>query len=331
MDTFGILKRVELRELWPKEAYSFTPWIAANLPLLSAALGMDLELKEQEAPVGPFSLDLLARDLGSDRVVVIENQLEQTDHDHLGKLLTYAAGHEASVAVWIASAFREEHRQALDWLNGRTDSATAFFGIVNEALQIDDSRPAPNFRIVASPNDFRKGNIGGATAAKLSVKGENYQIFFQDLIDRLRTQHHFTNAKKGQPQSWYTFSAGITGLSYGANFPAGNKARAELYIDRGDQAGNKAIFEALLQRRPEIEAAFGESLAWERLETKRASRIAIYRDGNIEESGPMLEEIKMWLIAHLLKMKSVFGPRLAQAVASVPVQSLVVPTMIPEQ
>ena len=143
--TFGTLRKLDLRTLWPKEAASFTPWLRNNLNLLGDAVGMDLEFQDQEAAVGPFSLDLLVHEVGTDRVVIIENQIEQTDHDHLGKLIVYAAGFNAGVAIWIASSFREEHRQAIDWLNQRTDTDTQFFGVVVEAVQIDDSRPACTF------------------------------------------------------------------------------------------------------------------------------------------------------------------------------------------
>jgi hypothetical protein len=309
-ERFGILKRVDLRRLWPHEAHDFTPWLAENLAALGDVLGMDLELTFQEAPVGPFSLDLLVHDLGSDRIAIIENQIESTDHDHLGKLLTYAAGHNAAVAIWIASEFREEHRQVLDWLNQRTDTSTEFFGIVVEALQIDDSRPACNFRLVAFPNDWRKANVT-AGGAKPSPRAEAYQAFFQDLLDRLRTKHNFTKARKAQPYSWYSFTSGVRGVAYAVAFALGGRVRTEVYIDREDATWNKWLFDELYRQRGEIETLFGEPLEWERLDNKRASRIAAYRTGSIEDPPQALEETKVWAIEHLLRTKQVFGPRIS--------------------
>ncbi len=134
METLGQINHVDPRTVWQHEASAFTPWLSENLDRLSEALGLELELTEVEAPVGSFSLDLLAKDLSRDRVVIIENQLEGTDHDHLGKLLTYASGYDASVVVWIATQIRDEHRQAMDWLNSRTDSETEFFAVLLEVL-----------------------------------------------------------------------------------------------------------------------------------------------------------------------------------------------------
>jgi hypothetical protein len=312
-EKFGVLKRVDLRHLWPHEALDFSPWLAQNLDTLGEVLGMDLELQLQEAPVGPFSLDLLVHDLGRERVVIIENQIEPTNHDHLGKLLTYAAGHDAAVAVWIASEFREEHRQALDWLNQRSDATTQFFGIVVEALQIDDSRPACNFRLVAFPNDWRKSNVA-TISSKPSPRAEAYQSFFQNLIDRLRTKHKFTQARKGQPQNWYTFSSGLPGIGYSVSFTTGNRVRTEAYIDNGDGSWNTKMFDGLYQQRGEIEDAFGESLDWERLDARRACRIAVYRPGSIDDPPQTLEEIRDWGIDRLLRFKAAIGPRASELI-----------------
>ena len=138
------IEKVDLREVWSNEAADFTPWLQKNIDQLGDALGMDLEVDEREAPVGTFSLDLLARD-GSGRPVIIENQLGTTDHTHLGQILTYAAGHNASVIVWIAKEFRDEHRAALDFLNSRTSGDTEFFGVGVELWKIEGSSAAVNF------------------------------------------------------------------------------------------------------------------------------------------------------------------------------------------
>lgn len=130
------IERVDLREAWRNEARDFTPWLAENIAELGEALGMELELQETEAAVGDYSLDVLATDLNENRPVIIENQLEATNHTHLGQLLTYAAGHDANVIVWLTKEFRDEHRAALDWLNQRTDDNTQFFGVVVELWRI---------------------------------------------------------------------------------------------------------------------------------------------------------------------------------------------------
>jgi hypothetical protein len=197
---FGKIKKLNPRDIWPKEAKDFTPWLADNIGSLGEALGMELGLTDMEAAVGDFSLDLLAKDLGSGHTVIIENQLTQTDHDHLGKLLTYAAGYSASTVVWIAEVVRDEHRQALEWLNQRTDEDTQFFGVVIEVFKIDDSKPAYSFKPVVSPSEWQKAKRRHA-GGTVSAKGELYRNYFQALIDELREKYQFTNAKIGQPQN----------------------------------------------------------------------------------------------------------------------------------
>ena len=307
------IEKVDIREIWPDEASDFTPWLAENLSALGEALGLeDLELRSVEAPVGGNKLDILAQDVRRDRTVVIENQLEKTDHSHLGQLLTYAAGYDANVAVWIAGEFKDEHREALDLLNRRTGEDTEFFGVEVELWKIDESRPAVNFNLISTPNEWRKQTVANTrTGRAVSERRERYREFFQGLIDTLREEHQFTNARKGQPQSWYSFSSGTSGFSYGANFNADGRVKVELYIDSGEQERNKRTFDRLEEQRESFESGLGDTLEWERLDSRRASRVSIRRPGSIDDDGETLGEIQDWMIQKLLAFKDVFGPRLA--------------------
>jgi hypothetical protein len=304
----GILEKVELRMIWPHEGHNFTPWLAENIDKLGEVLGLDLEVISQEAPVGEFSVDIVAKDVNADSLVVIENQYGTTDHDHLGKLLTYASGIGAKTLIWITETLRDEHRQALEWLNVQTSEDTRFFAIEMEVLKIGESLPAHHFKVVVSPNNWSKqahSSVVGDTP-----RGEAYRAFFRVLTDELRETYHFTNARATSPMNWYAYATGFSGLTYAADFSSGKRVRVELYIDRGEQEENKRLFEWLMGRKQEIEQKLGVALAWERLELKRASRIAYYQQGVIEDSSETLVETRQWMIQYLLKLKQVFTPLL---------------------
>jgi hypothetical protein len=253
------------------------------------------------------TLDVMAKDLGTGRTVVIENQLTETDHDHLGKLLTYAGGFDAGVLVWIAKEVRDEHRKALEWLNEQTGSETDCFGVVIEVIRIDDSKPAFNFKPVVFPNEWQKGKSGGRSVA--SPKAEAYRQYFQGLIDELRSKHKFTGARVGQPQNWYSFSTGIGGVGLSNVFGQNGKVRAEMYIDLYDKDRNKKPFDRLLEQKPAIEKEYGASLSWDRLDDRRASRIAACREGSIDASTETLVEVRQWSIENLLRLKKVLLPK----------------------
>ena len=308
MPDFGNIQKINIREIWQHEAQNFTPWLAKNLEKLGKSVGMDLEMIEQEASVGNFSLDILAKDLSTGHNVIIENQFGDTDHDHLGKMLTYAAGFDASKVIWISENVRDEHRQTIEWLNQRTDTDTQFFAIEIEVFKIDDSKPAYNFKPVVFPNEWRKSKKQNSSESP-SAKGEAYREYFQELIDELREKHSFTKAKVAFPQNWYSFPSGISGISYGTSFAQGGRVRTELYIDLGDSDKNKKLFDWLFDQRQTIESEFGETLDWERLEDRRASRVAIYREGSIDEIEK-LKEIQAWAIQELLKFRKAFSSRL---------------------
>ena len=322
MVDLGAIERVDLREVWPHEAQDFTPWLADNLDKLGEALGLDLELQSVEAAVGAFSLDVLAYDLGSNRPIIIENQLEATNHTHLGQLLTYAAGYDAYASVWLVREFRDEHRQALDWLNQRTGDDTQFFGVVVEAWRIDNSRPAPHFRLVAMPNDWQKraANAGMDSRGEdnITESGEGYRDFFQALLDSLREEHRFTNAKKpisyhGRYQNWYGFRSGFSDITYRAIFPR-NKASVEMYINTRNGEFNTELLDKLAERRDSIEAEIEGTLEFDRKENSRAVSIAVSRDGNINDASEVLEELQEWMIDRLLAFKRVFTLHLQELV-----------------
>ena len=328
MTTTQGLARIErvddLRSIWPHEAQDFTPWLSEHIDELGEALGLELETETAEAPVGGFSLDILATEVGRARRVIIENQLEQTDHTHLGQLLTYAAGYDAGVVIWIAKEFRDEHRAALDLLNLHTDEEIEFFGVVVEVWRIADSPPAPNFRVVSAPNDWRKRaklQDGNNVKDHISDRGERYRQFLQQLIDVLRSKHSFTNATKGQPQNWYEFSAGHgSRVRYAVALAAHAKAQVSLYIDNADAGKdwNERLFDRLIQDKDAIEADLDRKLDWRKLDNRRACRIVLERPGSIDDGDERLNEIQAWMVQNLLAFKKTFGPRLEDLIRRTP-------------
>ena len=299
----GRIEKIDLREAWPNEAEDFTPWLSEQgLDELGEALGLELEMQSREAPVGSFALDMLCTELGTKRTVIIENQLEKTDHDHLGKLLTYAGGFDANVIVWIAKEFRDEHRQALELLNQRTGEDTEFFGLVIELWKIGNSHPAPHFKMVVAPNRIIKGE---------SERNRRYREFFQKLIDSLREVGFIKKALVAQPSNSYYFSAGHADrVRYGARLTGRGEARIEIYIDSDDREWNKVLFDKLMKHRDDIESYLSESLEWERQDDRRHSIVAISRKGSIDDNPEKLEETRDWMVEKLLDFKRVFGPML---------------------
>ena len=284
MTDLGRLKSIDPRSVWKHEAHDFTPWLLANSDVLADALGIDLELSAAEHPVGGFNLDLMGRDLTNNCVLIVENQLAATDHGHLGQLLTYAAGTEAQTVVWLAPQFREEHRQALDWLNDLAGEATRFFGVELAVVRIGESEPAPLFRVRAQPNDWHAQVAAVTKSSSLQAgKAPLYREFWTRFLERVGAEHpEWTNASKPQTANWFAMACPFKGGPYYAfSFAAGGKLRSELYIDFGDAETNTELFASLAERRDAIEQVYGSRLSWEELEGKRACRIADYGDGDV--------------------------------------------------
>jgi hypothetical protein len=279
---------------------------------------MDLELETTEASAGEFAADIIARDLSTNHLVVIENQFGNTDHRHLGQLITYSSVLGAGVVVWIAETIRAEHKSAIDFLNQNLKESLRLYAIEASVIRIDDSKPAFLLNIISQPTE---PTVSVQSAGQtISETRERYRAFFQALIDELRTKHNFTNARAGQPQNWYSFASANSRIyKYGTSFAAGDRVRAEIYFDCGDKAKNEQLFDCLRSQEKAIESDFGSVLSWERLDERRGCRIAAYHDGNIDADSEQLAQIREWAIGCLLRFKSVFPRRIEQCLSQIDV------------
>ncbi|MEC4680578.1 MAG: DUF4268 domain-containing protein [Nitrospirota bacterium] len=265
----GKIHRVPLRDVWKHESLDFTKWLQDNIDVLNDVLDLSLSSAEREQPAGDFIVDLVAED-EEGNTVVIENQLEKSNHDHLGKLITYLASVGAKTAIWIVAEPRPEHVSAIAWLN--ESSPAAFYLLKIEGIKIGDSTPAPLLTQIVGPSE--ESRKVGETKKELAERYVIRQAFWSQLLERAkeRTKLH-ANISPGQ-YSWIGTSAGRRGLGF--NYAVRQyEASAELYIDRGKDADeeNKIIFDTLVASKGDIEAIFGEPLEWQRLESKRACRI----------------------------------------------------------
>ena len=309
-EEIGTLSKVGIRKVWQDEAKDFTPWLAKNPDLLGKELGMDLEHIKTEAAVGRYSADLVFHN-ESQKVVVVENMFNDTDHDHLGKLITYAAGLGAAYAVLISPEFREEHRSALTWLNSISAEDFGFFGVALEVWRIGNSLPAPRLRVEVKPD----GWLRSVRATQRAKTGREllYLRFWDEFLPALVSEcPGWTRRNKPTTDSWMQLPTGRTGLSIIPCFckPEDEyRLRVELYIDVGDAKTNKAAFERLHEQKARIEEDLGEALDWDRLDDRKGARISLYYAEGIEVS----EEEKWpaarnWLVDAAGRMRQVFAP-----------------------
>ena len=307
------IEEVEVRKLWEHEALNFTPWLAKNLHLLGDALGMKLELDQTEVPVGPYFLDILAKDTDEDVLVAIENQLEETDLHHLGQLLTYATGCDAQVAVWVAPEFGYEHAQALYRLNEWTKESIRFFGVKVEVFKkAGGERREARFRKVVYPGGWNKEAT--LKSGEMPATQRQYYDFFQPLITELlgegfadKVFQHFNYADRIFPSSL------DPGIGYEVSFYK-DWAWVTLNIRMEETELTKRIFDKLEVDREVIERSVEAGPApdwqWLRHDHFMYSSISVRREGSINDHPERLEETKAWMLDLLLKFKEVFGPRL---------------------
>jgi len=309
----GKLTSLPVRQAWKDEARDFTPWLAKpeNLQLLSKALHIELELEAQEKSVGPFKADILCKSVGTDdHWVLIENQLERTDHKHLGQLLTYASGLDAVTIVWIADKFTEEHRSTLDWLNRITGEDFRFFGLEVEVWKIGDSSAAPKFNVVSKPNNWSKAvaaaarNIESGDLTETKLFQIKYWERFHEVLNNLKGS--ISGNRKAQPQSWMSYSIGKTGV--GSNVAmriSDNLLRVELYLG-GTKA--KERFFTLTENRDKVEHQLGYNLIWDELPSGLDSRIYIEKKFTDITKSDNWKQQHVWLGETLNEVHDVFRP-----------------------
>jgi len=265
----GKIDRVPLRDVWKHEAMDFTRWLEDNIEVLNDILDVNLTTAEREKDAGDFSVDLVAEDDKGNQVV-IENQLEKSNHEHLGKLITYLTAVGARTAIWIVSDPRPEHINAVSWLN--ESRAASFYLLKVEAIRIGDSEPAPLLTLIVGPS--KEVREVGETKKELAERYEIRHEFWTGLLDHAKTKTKLHAGHSPGEYNWMGTGAGTSGLAYVYALTK-HAATVELYIDRGKEAEaeNKTIFDQLLAAKEEIERVFGEPLEWQRLEDRRACRI----------------------------------------------------------
>ena len=318
MGDLGTLTPVQVREVWAGESRDFTPWLAENADRLGEALGMDLIHEQTEAPVGRYSADLVFRDVSTDRLIVVENMFGASDHDHLGKLITYAAGLGASYAVLLSPEFREEHRSALNWLNTVSADDFGFFGVVLEAWRIGDSLPAPRLRVDVKPDSWGRSVRAARVHSEGNERERAYQRFWGEFLPVFRDRYpDWARARVPSKRGYMSFPSSRSNLlRYSAAFcrsEGSYRLRAEAYIDTGDAETTKAAFDELHRRKEQMEKTVGEDLEWDRKDDKRASRVSIYFPHEIrvgdEERWP---EALPWLVEAMGRMRDAFDPVLQE-------------------
>jgi Domain of unknown function (DUF4268) len=320
--TLGRLEKIDVREYWKREDSDFTPWLAEaeNIQLLGETIGLELEVEAQEKQVGPFRADILCKDTASENWVLIENQLERTDHIHLGQLLTYAAGLNAVTIVWIAARFTEEHRAALDWLNEISNESFNFFGLEIELWQIGKSAVAPKFNIISKPNDWSKSVIGAAQSiqsASLTEAKKLQQEYWEAFREYVLEHGKHIKPTKALYQHWMNIAIGRSGFVLNAiastwnsqdqNY-ASHEIRAVLNIQHRQA---QACFDHFQTQQPQLEQEFGEPLIWDSHADRKSCLISIHTSVDLNDREDWIRQHE-WLTQKLDRLHTVFSSRIKQ-------------------
>lgn len=303
----GRLERVNLREAWESEPQDFTPWLARseNLAVLSDTLGMELTTEGTEQRVGPFSADILCQDTQDGSRVVIENQLERTNHIHLGQLLTYAAGLQTETIIWVAATFTDEHRAALDWLNEVTDDRFRFFGLEIELWRIGDSPAAPKFNVVSRPNNWSR-TTQRVASGEIPESSLKQQRFWEQLSQHLEKRAGNVNLAAPRARAWTRYSLGRTGFHLEAVLnPQAGQIRVELRLTGPD---SKAHFGLLESMKDAIEREIDSPLDWAEQPSTKVSRVILPRDADPDDENDWPNQVR-WIAETFEKFDRAFRHR----------------------
>ena len=302
----GKIQPLNLRELWKHEEHDFTPWLAENIDQLSAVLGVPIVVDQTEHKVGSYELDILGHVEENDAVVIVENQLQATDHTHLGQLITYAAGLEAAIIVWIAPEVRDEHRSAIEWLNSHSDEKVSFFLVRPEVFRIDSSNPAIRFQLEAGPSEFGR-RLKGIVEDKDSPRYEFRRKFWEDLLQYLANNGHpWAKGRATTKEAWISSAVGRSGIAVNVSMAHGSRMRVEIYCSNDP---DKALFHKLSAHKEEIERRFPEEeVSWEPLEDAAASRVAVYHPYDKEQASndtAHRRELYAWISKNLTTFRAI--------------------------
>lgn len=291
----GKLEKIELREVWRHEALDFTRWLARkeNIALLSKEIGIDIEVIETEMSVGRYNVDIYARDTESNKKIVIENQLENTNHDHLGKMLVYAAGLDADIAIWVVKDVNEEHRQAIEWLNDNSFEKINIFLVKLELWQIDNSPIAPKFQVICEPNNWAKV-LKQQSKDNITDLELRQMEYWQGFVDYAKSKDKTYISQRPSIYNWYVIRIGSTDykikLVHSVN---SDIMRCQLEIF------NDSIYKKLEQYRTEIDNKIN-GLEWEYLEDRKVNRISCNNSSKDNASS------YVWLLDMVDRFKEVF-------------------------
>lgn len=302
--SLGKLEKGDLRKAWANEASDYTNWLAKeeNLKLLSDEIGIDIKLIQTEAEVGDFNADILAEEENTGRKVIVENQLEPTDHNHLGKIITYASGYDAEIIIWIVEDTRDEHARAVDWLNEHTDEDINFFLIKMELWKIGDSPYAPKFQVISQPNDWAKAVKESTANTELNENRIQKLDFWSKFKAYALNKKTKLKLRKPRPQHWYDISIGSSDAHITLTVNSVDDiVTCELYIPH-----SKDLFKSLYANKDKIETEIGEKLEWKELPERKASRIKMSHAVDTEDTTKW-EEYFEWLLQESEKFHKVFG------------------------